>query len=187
MNRVSRKWWYIITQIIYKRKFNRIGKGTVIYRPLQFNRVYTVTIEKNVFLAEGVWLIGSDKESDTMTIMEGTVIGHYAHIVARHSVIIEKHVLIADKVFITDSSHEFEDVTLPIKNQGMRIDGDVVIGENSWVGENVAICGASIGKNCVIGANSVVTHDIPDYCVAVGNPAKVIKRFDFENGKWMKV
>ena len=47
--------------------------------------------------------------------------------------------------------------------------------------------GVTIGKNSVIGANSVVTKDIPDYCVAVGAPAKVIKKYDFESGKWLKV
>lgn len=52
------------------------------------------------------------------------------------------------------------------------------------VRENVCVCGASIGKHCVIGANSVVTTDIPDYSVAVGSPAKVVKQFDFGEGIW---
>lgn len=50
------------------------------------------------------------------------------------------------------------------------------IGEGSWIGENVCVCGANIGKHCVIGANSVVTKDIPDYSVAVGCPARIIKK-----------
>ena len=63
----------------------------------------------------------------------------------------------------------------------------VIVGDGSWLGENVCVIGAKIGKNCVIGANSVVTKDIPDYCVAVGAPAKVIKRFDFVNQQWIKM
>ena len=57
----------------------------------------------------------------------------------------------------------------------------------SWLGENVAIIGASIGKNCVIGANAVVTDDIPDYSVAVGIPARVIRQYDAPSGQWHRV
>ena len=64
---------------------------------------------------------------------------------------------------------------------------EVTIGEDSWIGENVCICGASIGKHCVIGANSVVTKDIPDYCVAAGIPAKVIKKYNFEKNSWDRI
>ena len=63
----------------------------------------------------------------------------------------------------------------------------VEIGEGSWLGENVCVLGTHIGKHCVIGANSVVTKDIPDYSVAVGIPAKVIKRFDLESKSWRRI
>ena len=94
---------------------------------------------------------------------------------ASKEVVIENDVLLADKVFISDCNHEYKDLDTPIQNQGIRFVKPVRIGEGSWVGDNVCVCGASIGKHCVIGANSVVTNDIPDYSVAVGNPAKVIK------------
>ena len=64
---------------------------------------------------------------------------------------------------------------------------DVEIGEGSWLGENVCVLGAIIGRHCVIGANSVVTKDIPDYSIAVGAPAKVIKRYDFTTNSWQKI
>ena len=64
----------------------------------------------------------------------------------------------------------------------------VIIGEGSWLGTNVVVVGkVSIGKHCVIGANSVVTKDIPDYSVAAGIPAKVIKKYDFEKKEWVRV
>ena len=71
--------------------------------------------------------------------------------------------------------------------QGVTQKRDVVIGNGSWIGEHVCIIGASIGRHCVIGANSVVTRDIPDYSVAVGSPAIVIKKYDFKLNKWIKV
>ena len=75
---------------------------------------------------------------------------------------------------------------MPILKQKIKQIGTVVIGEGSWLGENVCVIGANVGKNCVIGANSVVTKDIPDYSVAVGVPAKVIKSYNFSSKKWEK-
>ena len=64
----------------------------------------------------------------------------------------------------------------------------ITVGDNCWLASNVTVCpGVKIGKNCVIGAGSVVTKDIPDYSVAVGNPAKVIKRYDINKQKWIRI
>ena len=66
--------------------------------------------------------------------------------------------------------------------------GKVVIGEGTWLGTNVVVVGnVRVGKHCVIGANSVVTKDIPDYSVAAGIPCRVIKRYDFEKEEWVRV
>ena len=96
--------------------------------------------------------------------------------------------------FIADYNHEYENIDVPIKRQGVRfsamIDGspNVVIGDGSWLGTHVVVAGnIKIGKHCVIGANSVVSKDIPDYCVAVGSPAKVVKRYNFATREWEKV
>ena len=70
----------------------------------------------------------------------------------------------------------------------MQYNKPVHIGENVWVGAGTVIVpGVTIGKNSVIGAGSVVTKDIPDYSVAVGNPAKVIKRYDINKQKWIRI
>jgi acetyltransferase-like isoleucine patch superfamily enzyme len=61
-----------------------------------------------------------------------------------------------------------------------------MIGDGAWLGENVCVIGASVGKQSVVGANSVVMQDIPDYCVAVGTPAKIIKRYSFEKKEWLR-
>ncbi len=62
----------------------------------------------------------------------------------------------------------------------------VHIDDNTWIGNGVAVLlGVRIGKGCVIGANSVVTKNIPDFCIAVGMLARVLKKFDFERGKWV--
>ena len=100
-------------------------------------------------------------------------------------VTLEDNVLCADKVNIVAENHGYLDVTTPIREQPC-VTGEIVVGEGSWLGINVTIlAGTTIGKNSVVGANSVVKGKFQDYCVIAGNPAKVVKRFDGE--KWVRV
>ena len=126
--------------------------------------------------------------SDTPEIEIGdeVYIGRFSHIVSVKSVKIGKNVLISDKVYISDNLHEYKDIDIPIKKQKIINKSIVSIGDNSWLGENSCIIGASIGKHCVIGANSVVLSDIPDYSIAVGTPARVIKRYNRDKNIWEK-
>jgi acetyltransferase-like isoleucine patch superfamily enzyme len=88
-------------------------------------------------------------------------------------------------VYITDQNHGYEDVSLPISKQSQP-ERAVKIGSGSWLGYgSVVLPGVTIGEHCVIGANSVVTRDVPSYSVAVGVPARVIKRYI--NGSWTEV
>ena len=187
IKRIKRKIWLLITQTVYKINFYKIGKKSLIYKPLQLDKTKSISIGNNVFVAEGAWLMGGSENAITLRIGDRTTIGHFSHIIGMSSLTLERDVLVADKVFISDSTHNYKDFNLPILYQGVSILSPVVIGEGSWICENVCICGASIGKHCVIGANSVVTQDIPDYCVAVGSPAKVIKKYDFESNEWKQM
>jgi acetyltransferase-like isoleucine patch superfamily enzyme len=88
-------------------------------------------------------------------------------------------------VYISDHGHEFHDVSKPIACQSIRKVAEVKIGANTWIGKNsVILPGVTIGKHCVIGANAVVSHDIPDYSVAVGVPAKVIQMYNKHKECW---
>lgn len=90
-------------------------------------------------------------------------------------------------VFISGFNHSYRDGTRNSSEQPLDKKG-VVIEEETHIGANaVVVAGVHIGKRCQIGAGSVVTKDIPDYSIAVGNPAKVIKRYDFEQNEWIKV
>jgi acetyltransferase-like isoleucine patch superfamily enzyme len=89
--------------------------------------------------------------------------------------------------FISGQSHIFQDVSKDFFRQGEEIK-QVFIGKNVWIGSNtVILLGVKIGENSVIGAGSTVVHDIPSYSVAIGNPAKVIKRYDLETKQWERV
>lgn len=104
-------------------------------------------------------------------------INWYAHIGAINKIVIGDNVLIGSSVLITDHSHGQSGMSnLPPAARPLYSKGPVIIGENVWIGEGAVILGGvEIGSNTIIGANSVVTHDIPANCVAAGVPAKIIK------------
>jgi lipopolysaccharide O-acetyltransferase len=121
-------------------------------------------------------------------------IGDFVHIAALESVKIGNHVSIASKVFISDIQHGSylgnEDDTNPMEIPRTRklSSNPVEIQDNVWIGESVSILsGVTIGKSSIIGANSVVTKSVPAYSIAVGNPARVVKQYDFNANKWIKI
>ena len=103
------------------------------------------------------------------------LIGRGSGIVGHLAIDIGNDVWTGHFVYITDQNHGYDDLTLPISRQAQP-ERPVTIGDGSWIGHGTVILpGATIGRHCVIGANSVVTGEIPDYSVAVGSPARVIK------------
>jgi acetyltransferase-like isoleucine patch superfamily enzyme len=167
--------------------FKKYSYKSIIHKPLQIDGGKNISIGKQVNIQYKTWLAalpltGSDKCQ--LIIEDGAVIGHFNHIYATKSIIIEENALTADRVYISDNLHDYSDPAIPIKNQKIIQKSEVIIGSGCWIGENVSIIGASVGKNSVIGANSVVTKDIPDYCVAVGIPARIIKRYNFKTNTW---
>lgn len=100
---------------------------------------------------------------------------------------IGKDVITAQHIVMSGMNHGYEDIHTPIWKQPSTT-APIVVGDNSWIGANVVItAGVTVGKHCVIAGGSVVTRDIPDYSVAVGNPARVVKQFNHETGEWEKV
>lgn len=170
-----------------KWKYLKTGRKTAVLKPIRIIGKRNICLGKKVLIREGAYICTrNDRQLQCyLNIADGVNIGHYSHIVATHSVIIDEYVLIADKVFISDSSHTYENIDMPIIEQGIHNIGKVHIGAGSWIGDNVAIIGATIGKNCVIGANSVVTKNIPDYTVAAGIPAKILKQYDTNKNCWV--
>lgn len=177
-----------IFNIKEKRKF-QLCESSFNYWHHRFYGHEYISIEDRVWIGDGSWIVAKQISDvkPSMVLSRDASIGRFAHIYITGKLIIGKGALIAEKVYISDNLHEFDDINMPIKEQPLRQLKEVTIGEGSWIGENVCIIGASVGKNSVVGANSVVTHDIPDYCVAVGAPAKVIKRYDFDLKQWIKV
>ena len=120
----------------------------------------------------------------------GIQINDYVHIACGESIVIGNNVLIASKVFITDINHggyggKLQDSPFSKPSDRPLSTKSVTIEENVWLGENVCVMpGVTIGFGSVIGAGSIVTKSIPPYSIAVGNPAKVVKRYNLNSKLW---
>lgn len=134
------------------------------------------------------------KPKKVIKIGSDVQLNDYVHIGAIESVVIGDRVLIASKVFITDHNHgsygknnNHSDPLIPPILRDLS-SAPVVIEDDVWIGEFVAILpGVTIGKGSIIGAMSVVTKNIPEYSMAIGNPVKVIKQYDFKRCKWVSI
>jgi len=154
----------------------RIDYGAQVEHPEFISISDDVTINSHAWLSI-VPLPGAHEPS--LEIARGTYIGRFATISCANRIVIEEDVLISDRVFITDVLHGFGDKSLPVSRQPLYSTGTVEIGSGTWIGIGVSVMpNVKIGKHCVIGANAVVTHDIPDYHVAAGAPARIIRRID---------
>ena len=145
-----------------------------------------IVIGKGTDIGENTEVIASDVNTKII-IGDNCCFGSYNKIGGSGDIKIGNNALIASYVKILSANHNYTDVLKAVKFQGSS-GKSIEIGDNGWIGDNVLIvAGVKIGKHCVIGGCSVVTKDIPDYSVAVGNPAKVIKRYNFEKQTWEKV
>lgn len=188
--RIKRGISSFLFRIIYKRFFKYYGKGTKIISALNIMGFQNISIGDYVYIAYKSSLSAIPLSGETECLLEigsETQIGNFNHIFCTKSIKIGKHVLTADKVYISDNTHQYKDISIPIRLQPIVQLNSVEIGDGTWIGENVCIMGAKIGKNCVIGANSIVNKDIPDYCLVIGSPAKIIKKFNLSTGIWEKI
>jgi acetyltransferase-like isoleucine patch superfamily enzyme len=113
-----------------------------------------------------------------LEVGERTVFGHHCTVAADESIMIGQNCLIAEMVSIRDHDHAFASTDVSIIDQG-RETAPIRIGDNVWIGGKATITkGVSIGSNSVVGAHAVVTADLPEGCVAVGIPARVIRQRD---------
>jgi acetyltransferase-like isoleucine patch superfamily enzyme len=161
--------------------FYSIGKGARIDPPMRFANLSKIQLGRKVNINRFSWIqvLNSDERESSPVIIIGdyTGIGEFATISAIKRIEIGENVLLARNVYISDHRHAYEDVSTPISSQGICSIAEVKIGSNTWLGQNsVILPGVTIGRHCVIGANSVVNIDVPDYCIAAGVPAKIVKK-----------
>ncbi|MGI8413756.1 MAG: acyltransferase [Solirubrobacteraceae bacterium] len=121
----------------------------------------------------------------SLTIGDRTQIGSHFHVTCGGAMVIEEDVLISNRVYIGDSIHGYEDPYRPVLAQPMEFRGNIHLKAGCFIGANVVVHpGVTIGEHAVVGASAVVLSDVPAHAVAVGHPARVVKRFDEDSGKW---
>lgn len=158
-----------------KRYFAKFGNGSIIIKPICISQADRISIGSQTVISGNCTITCSANASICMG--DQCTIGSYNHITACNEIIIGNGVLTGPQVLITDNSHgenSAVDMDKPAKRK-IYSKGKVVIGNNVWIGEKASILpGTTIGDGAVVGANSVVTRDVPSYSIVVGSPARVV-------------
>lgn len=164
--------------------FHKKGKGTSICRrtrmdvlPFQpFNIGDYSTVEDFATINNGVGAvnIGNNSRIGIGNVIIGPVS-------------IGNNVILAQNIVMSGLNHNYTNIDIPIYLQGETV-GTITIEDDCWIGANAVItAGVTIGKHSVVAGGAVVTKSIPPYCVAVGNPARVVKKYNFETKIWEKI
>jgi acetyltransferase-like isoleucine patch superfamily enzyme len=149
---------------LYGERYMRIGAGPII--------------GPHATLSAGIGPSHLLECAIAVSIGDRCLIGRGSGIVAHESISIGDDVFTGHHIYVTDANHGYEDPDVPVGRQ-FGTAKPVSIGSGSWIGHgSVVLPGAQIGEHVVVGAGSVVTGKLPDYCLAVGSPARVIRRYD---------
>lgn len=170
----------------------RAGANVRILPGTELTGAHRMAFGDNVFIGRDCQLmIAYDRPNPgpMITLGNGTSINRRSLIAAVNEIVFGEFVLTAPGIYVADASHEFRQVGVPITMQGLQESpGCLEVGSHSWIGVNAALVGnIRIGKGSVIGSNAVVNRSIPDYCVAVGQPARVVRAFDSRSTDWVRV
>lgn len=167
--------WRVARLHLELAKREAFARGALYGEVLQMFDEGRLVIGPHVLFEPGVWLTGSG----TITIGEGSFLNLGVQVAAVDRVEIGAYCMFANGCLVTDGNHRFDDLTKPVTWQGFTSKGPTRIGDNVWCGANVVITsGVTIGERCVIGANSVVTEDLPAFSIAAGAPAKVLRTIE---------
>jgi acetyltransferase-like isoleucine patch superfamily enzyme len=150
-----------------------------------------VSLGNLVSLREYAWLsvATEDPTGEPVIVLDDNChIGFGSIVSAKNRIHLERDVLVGQMVIIVDHNHAYEDINVPVLNQGITEGGTIRIGQGTWIGHGASIIcprgELTIGRNCVIAANSMVMRNIPDYSVAAGYPATIIRQYDPERRAW---
>ncbi len=191
----ARKAMAFCVQQAHLRRFAAAGQGVSLgsnlqlYAPERIRLGNRVSIGHNVTLRAMTvypWTDPPQRFTPELTIGDEVFINNGSQLSCANRIHIGARVMIAEYCFLADNQHGYADPDRSIRAQPLAI-GELTIGDDSWIGANCCIAGGiRIGRHCVIGANAVVTTDIPDYSVAAGAPARIIKQYDHEDHAWKR-
>lgn len=191
---LSAKQKHSILMIISKIKLffykKDIGKGSYIDKTVNVFGWSYVKIGENTLIGEQTWLNVNGRIKNHKHIE----IGNHCYLGRRNLLVSSKKLIIGDYVMTSNdckflgSNHIYSNPLEPYIATGTMDDDTLKIGANVWVGAGAIVLGAvTVGHGSILGAGSVVTKDIPPFSVAVGNPCKVVKRFNFKTDQWDRI
>jgi acetyltransferase-like isoleucine patch superfamily enzyme len=179
----AQKWrWYERNELPWNRvriHWELMRRGAFARWPVHGNVLEALLdgrlqIGSDTLFEPGVWITAPAPAR--VRIGAGTFLNLGVMVAALELVEIGDHCMFANGCFVTDADHRFDDLQRPITWQGFTSKGPTRVGDNVWCGANVVITsGVTVGERCVIGANAVVTRDLPAFSIAAGAPAKVIR------------
>jgi acetyltransferase-like isoleucine patch superfamily enzyme len=176
---------------LYTRNFKYFGKNSLLYKPKIIRKKEDISIGDNTTILN---MIRIQTYNDITGLKAKVIIGNNCFIgynnsfLAGENIVIDDGVLMASNILISSENHSINPEVNEYYMDQPLICKPVHIGEGTWIGERVCVMpGVNIGKKCIIGAGSIVTKSIPNYSMAVGSPAKIVKRYNFSTHSWEKV
>ena len=184
----AQKWrWYERNALPWNRArihWEAMRRGVFFRWPVHGNvlealREGRLEIGPNTLFEPGVWLTAPGEAR--IRIGAGCFLNLGVMVASLELVEIGSHCMFANGCFISDAEHRFDDLGCQVPWQGFTTDGPTRVGDNVWCGSGVVITsGVTVGERCVIGANSVVTRDLPAHSVAAGAPARVLRTIEYD-------
>lgn len=153
------------------------ARGALHGNALQMLREGRLEIGPHAVFEPGVWITS---DTGRIGIGAGALLNLNVMVAAVERTEIGDHCMLANGCLITDANHRFDDPQRPVPWQGFTTKGPTILEDNVWLGANVVVTsGVRIGRRSVIGANSVVTEDVPPFSIAAGAPAKVLRQITY--------
>lgn len=184
-------YWRVKTRLYYRFMFKSLGHKSVIYRPMLICNADCIEIADYVSIRDGVRLQAVRDpygRTPSLRIGSNTLIEQDVQIVCHSRVTIGEDVSITGRCAIVDVTHPYDDIN--IGNIGTRIlndDSFVEIGDGAFLGYGtVVLPNVRVGKRAVIGANSVVTRDVPAFSIVAGAPARIVRLYSHESQCWIR-
>ena len=180
----------LVTATFRRWRLRRCGTNTVVQAPLFWTPEF-IELGSGVLIWAGARIEGIDEHdglryTPIIRIGNGVSLQQGCHITAADTINIGENTTILFSVVITDIDHRYEAIGVNVQHQPISV-CSTTIGKNCFIGAGARIlAGTLLGNQCIVGTNSVVRGVFPDNCVLSGNPARIVKRFDTETGRWLK-
>lgn len=183
----------VIKSLLYRPSLKKLGKRSYILLPREIKNGHLIEIGNDchigkALVVEPIAVHGPQIFSPKISIGDDVYIGRHCQIFCVDSIKIDDGCVLSDYIYMSDSAHGIAPSGGLIMRQNLVSKGPIHIGKNTFIGYGVSIMpGVTLGKNCVVGINSVVTRSYPDFSMIAGSPAKLIKKYCEQKKDWLDV